>query len=117
VKIRTILPALFALMASSAALPGPAAAAPAGKASAARSCHLPGAEESLRCLSVSVPLDYAKPDSASLKLHVTVAPAFRPRRPARHRRPAVVTCRVPKNPCAACPLPSRSTMPNRMAPA
>ncbi|MCS0589086.1 alpha/beta hydrolase [Massilia norwichensis] len=76
-KIRTILPALFALMASSAALPGPAAAAPAGKASAARSCHLPGAEESLRCLSVSVPLDYAKPDSASLKLHVTVAPAFR----------------------------------------
>ena len=76
-KIRTILPALFALLSSSTVLALPAAAAPAGTASAVRSCHLPGAEEALRCLSVAVPLNYAKPDAGSLKLHVTLAPAFR----------------------------------------
>lgn len=76
-KIRTILPALFALLSSSVALAVPAPAAPAGTPSAPRSCHLPGAEEALRCLSVPVPLDYARPASGSLKLHVTVAPAFR----------------------------------------
>jgi pimeloyl-ACP methyl ester carboxylesterase len=81
VKNRPILPVLFALLCSASALGLPAAAAAAPAASqtpaAARSCHLPGAEETLRCLSVSVPLDYARPDAGSLKLHVTVAPAFR----------------------------------------
>jgi pimeloyl-ACP methyl ester carboxylesterase len=42
-----------------------------------RSCHLPGSEEALRCITVPVPLDYAAPKGAPLKLHVTVAPAFR----------------------------------------
>ena len=46
--------------------------APLGK-----SCHLPGAEEALRCLSVPVPLDYRQPKGEQLTLHVTVAPAFR----------------------------------------
>ena len=39
------------------------------------SCHLPGVEEALRCYSVPVPL--AAPGGPALKLHVTVAPAFR----------------------------------------
>lgn len=58
----------------------PAAAQPPGAPGAARqerSCHLPGATEALRCVSLSVPLDYAKPGAAKIKLHVTVAPAFR----------------------------------------
>ncbi|WP_312514762.1 alpha/beta fold hydrolase [Massilia sp.] len=42
-----------------------------------RSCHLPGATEALRCVSLTVPLDYARPAAGSLKLHVAVAPAFR----------------------------------------
>lgn len=48
---------------------------PAGAHS--RSCHLPGSEEALRCVSVPVALDYASPAGARLALHVTVAPAFR----------------------------------------
>jgi pimeloyl-ACP methyl ester carboxylesterase len=50
------------------------AAAPQGST---RFCHLPGAEEVLRCVSVPVALDYAHPAAAKLNLHVTVAPAFR----------------------------------------
>ncbi len=42
-----------------------------------RSCHLPGAEEALRCVTLSVPLDHARPSGDKLKLHVTIAPAFR----------------------------------------
>ena len=42
-----------------------------------RNCHLPGSEETLRCVTVPVALDYAKPEAASIKLQVTVAPAFR----------------------------------------
>ena len=42
-----------------------------------RSCHLPGVVEALRCVTVTVPLEHAKPQAAALKLHVTVAPAFR----------------------------------------
>ncbi len=42
-----------------------------------RSCHLPGSEEALRCIEVSLPLDYAKPGGPALKVHVTVAPAYR----------------------------------------
>ena len=40
-------------------------------------CHLPGVEEPLRCLSLEVPLDRSRPGAGKLKLHVTVAPAFR----------------------------------------
>lgn len=53
------------------------AAAPAAPAIAERNCHLPGAEDTLRCVTVPVPLDYRAPGGAQLKLHVTVAPAFR----------------------------------------
>ena len=42
-----------------------------------QSCHLPNYEEPLRCIQVSVPLDYAAADADQLLLHVTVAPAFR----------------------------------------
>ncbi|MGJ7915641.1 alpha/beta fold hydrolase [Massilia sp. LXY-6] len=87
-NIRPILPVLFALLCSTSALAAPDARMPdprmpdartpvGGKQAAARGCHLPGAEEALRCLSVAVPLDYANSGAGSLKLHVTVAPAFR----------------------------------------
>ena len=49
----------------------PATAAPA----TTRSCHLPGVEEALRCLTLPVPLEPGKP--AALNLHVTIAPALR----------------------------------------
>jgi pimeloyl-ACP methyl ester carboxylesterase len=42
-----------------------------------RGCHLPGAEEGLRCLSLAVPLFHDQPQRGSLTLHVTVAPAYR----------------------------------------
>jgi pimeloyl-ACP methyl ester carboxylesterase len=42
-----------------------------------RSCHLPGVEDALRCVTVPVPLDYADPQAGTLALHVTVAPAYR----------------------------------------
>ncbi|KQQ87399.1 alpha/beta fold hydrolase [Massilia sp. Leaf139] len=47
-------------------------------ASAGRECHLPGSKEALRCHAVAVPLDPQQPGGAQLKIHVTVAPAFRP---------------------------------------
>ena len=54
--------------------------APAAKATstappAIRSCHLPGVEDALRCLTLPVPLEPGKP--ATLNLHVTIAPALR----------------------------------------
>ncbi|HEU4851911.1 MAG TPA: alpha/beta fold hydrolase [Telluria sp.] len=49
----------------------------APKSNPGRSCHLPGVEESLRCVSVKVPSNYAAKGGAMLTLHVTVAPAFR----------------------------------------
>lgn len=52
-------------------------AAPASAAAATRSCHLPGLEEPLRCITLSVPLDRGDPASKNIPLHVTVAPAFR----------------------------------------
>ena len=73
-KNRSILLPLCALLLSSAAHAVPAARAPG---LAERSCHLPGSEETLRCLTLPVPLDHARPNGPSLKLHVTVAPAFR----------------------------------------
>lgn len=44
-----------------------------------RACHLPGVEEPLRCATLAVPLDRAQPvtPANTLRLHVTVAPAFR----------------------------------------
>ena len=42
-----------------------------------RSCHLPGSEEALRCITLALPLEYAKPQAEKVRLHITVAPAFR----------------------------------------
>jgi pimeloyl-ACP methyl ester carboxylesterase len=66
--------ALLALAPAAQAAALPATTVPAAQP---RTCHLPGSEEALRCLNVPVPLDYAAANGASLKLHVTVAPAFR----------------------------------------
>ncbi|TWI63663.1 pimeloyl-ACP methyl ester carboxylesterase [Pseudoduganella lurida] len=52
-------------------LGGLAAAAPPG-----RTCHLPGSEEALRCVTVPVPLDYGTPGK-TITVHATVAAAFR----------------------------------------
>lgn len=54
----------------------------ASAAVATHTCHLPGVEEPLRCLTLTVPLARPAPGSAAtggstLDLHVTVAPAFR----------------------------------------
>lgn len=53
-----------------------AVAAPAGQ-QAGNTCHLPGYDQSLRCVTVPVPLDYQHPNGEKIRLHVTVAPAFR----------------------------------------
>ncbi len=73
-----ILPAILCLplLATSPASAQSAASAPA-PAMTERSCHMPGVVEALRCVTVDVPLDHAKPQSGALKLHVTVAPAYR----------------------------------------
>jgi pimeloyl-ACP methyl ester carboxylesterase len=55
----------------------PAASALAAPAKTERSCHLRGAEDALRCVTVPVALDYAKPAGPTLALHVTIAPALR----------------------------------------
>ncbi|WP_035374839.1 alpha/beta hydrolase [Pseudoduganella violaceinigra] len=47
-------------------------------AQSGRGCHLRGSEEALRCHDISVPLDPQRKDAGQLKLHVAVAPAFRP---------------------------------------
>ncbi|UMR32662.1 alpha/beta hydrolase [Massilia sp. MB5] len=69
-SLRAILAAL------ALALPGAAPAAPPA-AAAGHSCHLPGAEEALRCLRLEVPLDHAQAAGSRLRLHVTIAPALR----------------------------------------
>ena len=74
-KILPVLLSIPLLLAGGLAGAQPAAGAPAAKAE--RSCHLPGVTEALRCVTIDVPLDYAKPQAAPLKLHVTIAPAFR----------------------------------------
>ena len=76
-KTRSILPALLALLFAGSAPAAGAPEAPGSSKIAARTCHLPGAEESLRCLTIPVPLDYARSATKDLKIHVTVAPAFR----------------------------------------
>ena len=43
---------------------------------AAETCHLPGYQEPLQCLTVAVPQDYSKGET-KLQLHVTVAKAYR----------------------------------------
>jgi pimeloyl-ACP methyl ester carboxylesterase len=53
----------------------PAVAAEPAQPATTRSCHLPGVEEALRCLTLSVPVEPGKP--ATLNLHVTIAPALR----------------------------------------
>jgi pimeloyl-ACP methyl ester carboxylesterase len=40
-------------------------------------CHLPGYDQTLRCITVKVPLDYADPDAQSIPIQVTLAPALR----------------------------------------
>ncbi|UVW29403.1 alpha/beta hydrolase [Massilia sp. H6] len=67
---RSFLPAALWLMASTATAAATAAAD-------TRNCHLPGATDTLRCVTLDVPLDHAQPRAGSLKLHVTVAPAHR----------------------------------------
>jgi pimeloyl-ACP methyl ester carboxylesterase len=64
------LPFLALLLAAPLAF----AAAPARQG---RTCHLPGVEEALRCLSIDVPSNYAQPGGAKIRLHVTIAPALR----------------------------------------
>lgn len=75
--LRIALPWLLAAGAAQAAAPKPAAPESARPAAATRNCHLPGVTETLTCVSVPVPLDYADPRAGTLKLHVTVAPALR----------------------------------------
>ncbi|HEY1042818.1 MAG TPA: alpha/beta fold hydrolase [Telluria sp.] len=49
----------------------------APKSDPGRSCHLPGAEEALRCVTVKVPSNYSTNGGRTIALHVTVAPSFR----------------------------------------
>lgn len=42
-----------------------------------KTCHLPGQETPLRCMQVSVPMDYSNRTAGQIQLHVTIAPAFR----------------------------------------
>jgi pimeloyl-ACP methyl ester carboxylesterase len=68
VKIRHLLPAL--LLAAPLAHAG-------SLARLGHSCHLPGMEEGLRCLTVPVPSDYAAPAGPAIDVHVTIVPALR----------------------------------------
>jgi pimeloyl-ACP methyl ester carboxylesterase len=65
------------LTATLCALLGAGSAAAKPVAQQGKSCHLPGAEEALRCVTLPLPLDYSKPSGDKLSLHVTIAPAFR----------------------------------------
>jgi len=76
VKRSKILPAILSLPLALATSFASAQSTPA-PSKTERSCHLPGVVESLRCITVDVPLDYSKPQAAPLKLHVAVAPAYR----------------------------------------
>lgn len=77
-KTRSLLPALVpALALWLAAAPVAASDKAAAPAPATRNCHLPGVTDTLRCVTLEVPLDHARPAGAKLKLHVTVAPAHR----------------------------------------
>ena len=49
----------------------------APKSNPGRTCHLPGIEESLRCVTINVPSNYGANGGPAIALHVTVAPSFR----------------------------------------
>jgi pimeloyl-ACP methyl ester carboxylesterase len=72
--ITALLPALALWLAATGVAASDKAAAPSP---ATRNCHLPGATDTLRCVTLDVPLDHARPAGDKLKLHVTVAPAHR----------------------------------------
>lgn len=42
-----------------------------------RTCHLPGYDQALRCITINVPLDYTHPSAQSIPIQVTLAPALR----------------------------------------
>jgi len=67
----------FALLVKSLALSALSASAFAAASQQGSSCHLPGYEQPLRCVKVSVPVDYRQPDGAKMELHVTLAPALK----------------------------------------
>jgi len=71
-KLRVSWAALVLTLAALMALDAKAAVQPG------RGCHLPGSEEALRCHEINVPLDPQHKDAGRIKLHVAVAPAFRP---------------------------------------
>jgi pimeloyl-ACP methyl ester carboxylesterase len=70
-----LLKSILFLGALLATLPAVVAAATPATPAQTRTCHLPGVEEALRCLTLPVPLEPGKP--ATLNLHVTIAPALR----------------------------------------
>jgi pimeloyl-ACP methyl ester carboxylesterase len=61
---------LLAILIATVLAPAPA------RAEVGKDCHLPGTEEALRCVRLTVPLDHHAP-GASINLHVAVAPALR----------------------------------------
>jgi pimeloyl-ACP methyl ester carboxylesterase len=77
VKTRSLLSLAALWLAASAAHAAPPANASAAPKPATRACHLPGVTDSLRCVSIDVPLDHSRPGGDKLKLHVTIAPAHR----------------------------------------
>lgn len=73
---------LLASMPASVPAAATAVSASPPAAPQSRTCHLPGHDRPLRCIGVTVPLDYGQPAAEQITLHVTVAPAFRePARP------------------------------------
>jgi pimeloyl-ACP methyl ester carboxylesterase len=66
------LPVMWAASGLSSMSAGSSSAAKPGQV---HSCHLPGVEEALRCLTLPVPLEPGA--GATLMLHVTIAPALR----------------------------------------
>ncbi|WP_342119635.1 alpha/beta fold hydrolase [Pseudoduganella sp. OTU4001] len=71
-KLRISWTALVLTLAALLAIDAKAAAQPG------RGCHLRGSEEALRCHDINVPLDPQRKDAGQFKLHVAVAPSFRP---------------------------------------
>ncbi len=76
--MRIPLPTIAGLMLSAAMLSCStnAGAAPASS-QPGHSCHLPGYDQTLRCIDVMVPVDYQHAEDAKMTLHVTLAPALR----------------------------------------
>ncbi|MCC2958114.1 alpha/beta hydrolase [Massilia sp. IC2-477] len=76
-KTRSLLPLAALWLAASAAQALPSGAAATAASKAVRGCHLPGVTDTLRCVTIDVPVDHAKPGGDKLKIHVTIAPAHR----------------------------------------